>query len=115
MYSESTDYMGLNTPIIIFLKSFKKNLKAMSLCFRFTIMLYLVLGHSHKMLKFLCCKVTKSKQFKHFRITFFLLQGLLSGLCGNFDSVTVNDMTTSNNMEVNNAQTFGNSWALGQV
>ncbi|MEQ2165917.1 hypothetical protein GOODEAATRI_022120, partial [Goodea atripinnis] len=42
-------------------------------------------------------------------------KGLLSGLCGNFDSVTVNDMTTSSHMEVNNAQTFGNSWALGQV
>lgn len=42
-------------------------------------------------------------------------QGLLSGLCGNFDSVTVNDMTTSSHIEVNNAQTFGDSWALGQV
>ncbi|CAB1422352.1 unnamed protein product, partial [Pleuronectes platessa] len=41
-------------------------------------------------------------------------KGLLSGLCGNFDSVTVNDMTTSSHMEVNNAQTFGDSWALGQ-
>uniref|UniRef100_G3PIA3 Otogelin-like n=1 Tax=Gasterosteus aculeatus aculeatus TaxID=481459 RepID=G3PIA3_GASAC len=41
-------------------------------------------------------------------------KGLLSGLCGNFDSVTVNDMTTSSQMEVNNAQTFGDSWALGQ-
>lgn len=36
-------------------------------------------------------------------------------MCGNFDSVTVNDMTTSSNMEVNNAQTFGDSWALGQA
>ncbi|XP_075894113.1 otogelin-like protein [Nelusetta ayraudi] len=41
-------------------------------------------------------------------------KGLLSGLCGNFDSVTVNDMTTSSHIEVNNAQTFGDSWALGQ-
>uniref|UniRef100_H3DPH1 Otogelin like n=1 Tax=Tetraodon nigroviridis TaxID=99883 RepID=H3DPH1_TETNG len=41
-------------------------------------------------------------------------KGLLTGLCGNFDSVTVNDMTTSSHMEVNNAQTFGDSWALGQ-
>ncbi|XP_029378297.1 otogelin-like protein [Echeneis naucrates] len=41
-------------------------------------------------------------------------KGLLSGLCGNFDSVTVNDMTTSSHMEVSNAQTFGDSWALGQ-
>ncbi|CAG5958074.1 unnamed protein product, partial [Menidia menidia] len=42
-------------------------------------------------------------------------KGLLSGLCGNFDSVTVNDMTTSSHMEVNNAQAFGDSWALGQL
>uniref|UniRef100_A0A674CG96 Otogelin-like protein n=1 Tax=Salmo trutta TaxID=8032 RepID=A0A674CG96_SALTR len=42
-------------------------------------------------------------------------KGLLSGLCGNFDSVTVNDMTTSSHMEVSNAQGFGDSWALGQV
>ncbi|XP_061578769.1 otogelin-like protein [Cololabis saira] len=41
-------------------------------------------------------------------------KGLFSGLCGNFDSVTVNDMTTSSHMEVNNAQTFGDSWTLGQ-
>uniref|UniRef100_A0A667Z3U8 Otogelin like n=1 Tax=Myripristis murdjan TaxID=586833 RepID=A0A667Z3U8_9TELE len=41
-------------------------------------------------------------------------KGLLSGLCGNFDSVTANDMTTSSHMEVTNAQTFGDSWALGQ-
>ncbi|KAM3870575.1 otogelin-like protein [Diretmus argenteus] len=41
-------------------------------------------------------------------------KGLLTGLCGNFDSVTVNDMTTSSHMEVNNAQSFGDSWALGQ-
>uniref|UniRef100_A0A8C7IG58 Otogelin-like n=1 Tax=Oncorhynchus kisutch TaxID=8019 RepID=A0A8C7IG58_ONCKI len=41
-------------------------------------------------------------------------KGLLSGLCGNFDSVTVNDMTTSSHMEVSNAQGFGDSWALGK-
>ncbi|KAB1269975.1 Otogelin-like protein [Camelus dromedarius] len=38
----------------------------------------------------------------------------LSGLCGNFDKCTSNDMTTSNNLEVRNAQVFGDSWALGQ-
>ncbi|ELK02529.1 hypothetical protein PAL_GLEAN10022422 [Pteropus alecto] len=37
----------------------------------------------------------------------------LSGLCGNFDKCTSNDMTTSNNLEVRNAQVFGDSWALG--
>nr|XP_015208412.1 PREDICTED: otogelin-like protein [Lepisosteus oculatus] len=41
-------------------------------------------------------------------------KGLLTGMCGNFDKITVNDMTTSNNMEVSNAQAFGDSWALGQ-
>lgn len=44
-----------------------------------------------------------------------LLQGKLTGLCGNFDKYTSNDLTTSNNMEVRNAQVFGDSWVLGQV
>uniref|UniRef100_A0A8C9V6N9 Otogelin like n=1 Tax=Scleropages formosus TaxID=113540 RepID=A0A8C9V6N9_SCLFO len=39
----------------------------------------------------------------------------LTGMCGNFDMVTINDMTTSSHMEVSNAQAFGDSWALGQV
>lgn len=42
-------------------------------------------------------------------------QGLLTGMCGNFDKNTVNDMTTASNMEVSNAQALGDSWALGQV
>ncbi|KAM6137254.1 LOW QUALITY PROTEIN: otogelin-like protein [Pterocles gutturalis] len=41
-------------------------------------------------------------------------KGKLSGLCGNFDKYTSNDLTTSNNMEVRNAQVFGDSWVLGQ-
>ncbi|XP_051579938.1 otogelin-like protein [Myxocyprinus asiaticus] len=41
-------------------------------------------------------------------------KGQLSGLCGNFDMVTVNDMTTAGHMEVSNAQAFGDSWAVGQ-
>ncbi|KAM7328139.1 hypothetical protein ACRRTK_012231 [Alexandromys fortis] len=41
-------------------------------------------------------------------------QNKLAGLCGNFDKCTSNDMTTSNNLEVRNAQVFGDSWALGQ-
>lgn len=45
----------------------------------------------------------------------FLFQGKLAGLCGNFDKYTSNDLTTSNNMEVRNAQVFGDSWVLGQV
>uniref|UniRef100_A0A8C4SCC6 Otogelin like n=1 Tax=Erpetoichthys calabaricus TaxID=27687 RepID=A0A8C4SCC6_ERPCA len=42
-------------------------------------------------------------------------KGQLTGMCGNFDKITVNDMTTSSNIEVSNAQAFGDSWALGQV
>ncbi|XP_077195018.1 otogelin-like protein isoform X1 [Paroedura picta] len=41
-------------------------------------------------------------------------KGKLAGLCGNFDKFTSNDLTTSNNMEVRNAQLFGESWAIGQ-
>uniref|UniRef100_A0A8C8BHN8 Otogelin like n=1 Tax=Otus sunia TaxID=257818 RepID=A0A8C8BHN8_9STRI len=41
-------------------------------------------------------------------------KGKLAGLCGNFDKYTSNDLTTSNNMEVRNAQVFGDSWVLGQ-
>ncbi|XP_051786791.1 otogelin-like protein [Erpetoichthys calabaricus] len=41
-------------------------------------------------------------------------KGQLTGMCGNFDKITVNDMTTSSNIEVSNAQAFGDSWALGQ-
>ncbi|KAM6437973.1 otogelin-like protein [Liasis olivaceus] len=41
-------------------------------------------------------------------------KGKLAGLCGNFDKFTSNDLTTSNNMEVKNAQIFGESWAIGQ-
>ncbi|RXM32776.1 Otogelin-like protein [Acipenser ruthenus] len=41
-------------------------------------------------------------------------KGLLTGMCGNFDKNTVNDMTTASNMEVSNAQALGDSWALGQ-
>ncbi|EDM16766.1 rCG48779 [Rattus norvegicus] len=45
----------------------------------------------------------------------FLIKNKLAGLCGNFDKCTSNDMTTSNNIEVRNAQVFGDSWALGQI
>ncbi|XP_053319637.1 otogelin-like protein [Spea bombifrons] len=41
-------------------------------------------------------------------------KGKLSGLCGNFDKYTSNDLTTSNNLEVRNAQVFGDSWTIGQ-
>ncbi|XP_054825974.1 otogelin [Eublepharis macularius] len=38
-------------------------------------------------------------------------QGELTGLCGNFDSKTVNEMRTPENFELTNAQEFGSSWA----
>nr|XP_060635515.1 otogelin-like protein [Anolis sagrei ordinatus] len=41
-------------------------------------------------------------------------KGKLAGLCGNFDKYTSNDLTTSNNMEIKNAQLFGESWAIGR-
>ncbi|XP_016281164.2 otogelin-like protein isoform X1 [Monodelphis domestica] len=41
-------------------------------------------------------------------------KGKLSGLCGNFDKCSSNDMTTSNNMEVRSPQVFGESWSIGQ-
>ncbi|XP_042197503.1 otogelin [Callorhinchus milii] len=37
-------------------------------------------------------------------------QGKLSGLCGNFDSKTANEMKTPDHMESPNPQEFGNSW-----
>ncbi|XP_044537742.1 otogelin [Gracilinanus agilis] len=38
-------------------------------------------------------------------------QGMLAGLCGNFDLKTVNEMRTPENLELTNPQEFGNSWA----
>ncbi|XP_062845430.1 otogelin [Trichomycterus rosablanca] len=37
-------------------------------------------------------------------------QGKLSGLCGNFDLKTANEMRTPDNMESSTPQEFGNSW-----
>uniref|UniRef100_A0A8C5ICJ9 Otogelin n=1 Tax=Junco hyemalis TaxID=40217 RepID=A0A8C5ICJ9_JUNHY len=37
-------------------------------------------------------------------------QGKLTGLCGNFDLKTVNELRTPDNFELTNAQEFGNSW-----
>ncbi|KAJ1177086.1 hypothetical protein NDU88_002349 [Pleurodeles waltl] len=38
-------------------------------------------------------------------------QNKLTGLCGNFDFKTVNEMKTPENFELTNSQEFGNSWA----
>uniref|UniRef100_A0A5F8H7H0 Otogelin n=1 Tax=Monodelphis domestica TaxID=13616 RepID=A0A5F8H7H0_MONDO len=38
-------------------------------------------------------------------------QGMLTGLCGNFDLKTVNEMRTPENLELTNPQEFGSSWA----
>ncbi|XP_051478017.1 otogelin [Apus apus] len=37
-------------------------------------------------------------------------QGDLTGLCGNFDLKTVNELRTPDNFELTNSQEFGNSW-----
>ncbi|KAM6408296.1 otogelin [Rhynochetos jubatus] len=37
-------------------------------------------------------------------------QGELTGLCGNFDLKTVNELKTPDNFELTNSQEFGNSW-----
>uniref|UniRef100_A0A803XUQ3 Otogelin like n=1 Tax=Meleagris gallopavo TaxID=9103 RepID=A0A803XUQ3_MELGA len=42
-------------------------------------------------------------------------KGKLAGLCGNFDKYTSNDLTTSNNMEVRNAQVFGDTWVPNET
>ncbi|NWH56898.1 OTOG protein, partial [Geococcyx californianus] len=37
-------------------------------------------------------------------------QGELTGLCGNFDLKTINELRTPDNLELTNSQEFGNSW-----
>ncbi|KFQ33669.1 Otogelin, partial [Mesitornis unicolor] len=37
-------------------------------------------------------------------------QGDLTGLCGNFDLKTINELRTPDNFELTNSQEFGNSW-----
>uniref|UniRef100_A0A8B9HR24 Otogelin n=1 Tax=Astyanax mexicanus TaxID=7994 RepID=A0A8B9HR24_ASTMX len=41
-------------------------------------------------------------------------QGKLSGLCGNFDLKTVNEMRTPDNMDSATPQEFGNSWTAAE-
>ncbi|XP_034155631.2 otogelin [Pangasianodon hypophthalmus] len=41
-------------------------------------------------------------------------QGKLSGLCGNFDLKTVNEMKTPDNMDLSTPQEFGNSWTAAE-
>ncbi|XP_035275409.1 otogelin [Anguilla anguilla] len=41
-------------------------------------------------------------------------QGKLSGLCGNFDMKTVNEMRTPENMDSATSQEFGNSWTAAE-
>uniref|UniRef100_A0AAQ6IID4 Otogelin n=1 Tax=Anabas testudineus TaxID=64144 RepID=A0AAQ6IID4_ANATE len=42
-------------------------------------------------------------------------QGKLSGLCGNFDLKTVNEMRTPDNIDSPTPQEFGNSWTAAEV
>lgn len=43
------------------------------------------------------------------------LQGKFSGLCGNFDLKTVNEMKTPDNMDLSTPQEFGNSWTAAKA
>ena len=43
------------------------------------------------------------------------VQGKLSGLCGNFDMKTVNEMRTPDNIDSPTPQEFGNSWNAAEV
>lgn len=43
------------------------------------------------------------------------VQGQLSGLCGNFDMKTVNEMRTPDNIDSPTPQEFGNSWTAAEV
>lgn len=43
------------------------------------------------------------------------VQGKLSGLCGNFDTKTVNEMRTPDNLDSPTPQEFGNSWTAIEV
>lgn len=45
----------------------------------------------------------------------FFPQGELTGLCGNFDLKTVNELRTPDNFELTNSQEFGNSWTAVEV
>lgn len=39
----------------------------------------------------------------------------MTGLCGNFDLKTVNELRTPDNFELTNSQEFGNSWMAVEV
>lgn len=39
----------------------------------------------------------------------------MTGLCGNFDLKTVNELRTPDNFELTNSQEFGNSWTAVEV
>ncbi len=45
----------------------------------------------------------------------WFVQGKLSGLCGNFDMKTVNEMRTPDNIDSPTPQEFGNSWTAAEV
>jgi len=45
----------------------------------------------------------------------FVFQGELTGLCGNFDLKTINELRTPDNFELTNSQEFGNSWTAVEV
>lgn len=49
------------------------------------------------------------------KLWWWLVQGRLSGLCGNFDTKTVNEMRTPESLDSPSPQEFGNSWTAVEV
>lgn len=66
------------------------------------------------------CKqnIKKTSQYKTNCVKekyYWCVQGKLTGLCGNFDSKTVNEMRTPENLDSTTPQEFGNSWTAVEV
>lgn len=67
------------------------------------------------------CKATAKKflrfEWAHWqrKLWWWWIQGRLSGLCGNFDAKTVNEMRTPDYLDSPTSQEFGNSWTAVEV
>lgn len=51
----------------------------------------------------------------HYYSIYFLLQGQICGLCGNYDGNGINDFTTRSQSVVENVLEFGNSWKVSST
>lgn len=51
----------------------------------------------------------------HYSSIYFLLQGQVCGLCGNYDGNSINDFTTRSQSVVENVLEFGNSWKVSST